>query len=362
MLSFPVTCYLFLGGAGAGACLVAAVLGLLSPREFVEGPSAHLYGRLLVPSFLAAALLMLAGVLCLAVDLGRADRIMLLVQSPALTYIAVGAYALVLSLVLAALLAFVWNDAASRGSATRRALGLWGGRTHGIRVALEVAALVAAGVTMVYTGLLLHDVHAVPLWTTLWLPVLFALSSLSCGLAVVLGVAQFTGASQMFGSALAKLAGIDVVVVVLEAIAVACVVLSASAGAGFSGQTALAAQDSVARLLTGDFVVLFWGGFVVVGLAVPAVAETLVVFRWRHAERTGWAGRAGQADQVERAGWGRPGWRFSTSYVGRGGVSLALCAAPTLLASACVLAGGFALRLCVVGAGMHPVLSTMGVM
>lgn len=35
MLGPLIVCYLFLGGTGAGACLVLAVLGLLAPRELV---------------------------------------------------------------------------------------------------------------------------------------------------------------------------------------------------------------------------------------------------------------------------------------------------------------------------------------
>lgn len=337
MLSFLVTCYLFLGGAGAGACFVAVTLGLLSPRELVEGRDAPLYGRLLVPSFLAAALLMLVGVICLAADLGRADRVMLLLQSPALTHIAVGAYALAASLILAVLLAFMWKDAANRGPATRRILGLCGGHTHGMRMVLEIAALVTALVTMAYTGLLLHDASAVPLWTTPWLPVLFVLSSLSCGLAVVLGVSQLTGSARVFGSAFGRLAGVDVAAIALEAISAGCVIFSARSGAGFGGQTALAAQDSVARLLSGDLAELFWVGFVVVGLVAPAAVETLLVFRRR-------------VRQLER------GRHFSRL------MSPLPSASSTLFAAACVLVGGFALRACVVDAGMHPILSTMGVM
>ena len=35
MLGPLIVCYLFLGGTGAGACLVLAVLGMLAPRELV---------------------------------------------------------------------------------------------------------------------------------------------------------------------------------------------------------------------------------------------------------------------------------------------------------------------------------------
>ena len=282
----------------------------------------------------------------------------------------------------------MWKDVANRGPETRRILGLCGGHTYGIRMALEVAALVVTLATMADTGLLLHDVSAVPLWVTPWLPVLFVLSSLSCGLAVVLGVSQLMGSASAFGVVCARLAGVDVAVVALEAIAAGCVIFSARSGAGFGGQTALAAQDSVARLLSGDLAELFWGGFVVVGLVVPAVVEMLLVSRRRirSGRRAGASGvalnRGGQRRVFGVFGIsGVAGISGSPGVLGISGASaapsLSLATLPSgstpsvyptnsamlsLLASACVLVGGFALRACVLGAGMHPVLSTMGVM
>ena len=47
MLGPLIVCYLFLGGTGAGACLVLAVLGLLAPRELgaVRGAGGDGAGR-----------------------------------------------------------------------------------------------------------------------------------------------------------------------------------------------------------------------------------------------------------------------------------------------------------------------------
>ena len=56
MFGTEIVCYLFLGGAGAGACFVLAVMGLLVPRAATFGCAAgatawtrHVRTALLVP-------------------------------------------------------------------------------------------------------------------------------------------------------------------------------------------------------------------------------------------------------------------------------------------------------------------------
>ena len=204
MLGPMIVCYLFLGGTGAGACLVLAVLGLLAPRERVavaidgargsvsrrSSPRVVLrvpepYRKLLAPGYAAALVTLALGMVFLLADVGRADRVLLLLANPTLSFVAVGAWSLAACAVLAALAALAWGGFARRAS------------LRAVRV-LAVALAVAALVVMAYTGLLLQSLSAVPLWASPWLPVLFVLSSLSCGAALVLAVAQFTGAARTF--------------------------------------------------------------------------------------------------------------------------------------------------------------------
>ena len=73
-----------------------------------------------------------------------------------------------------------------------------------------------AGISVaVYTGLLLSDMKAVSLWATPVLPLLFAVSSLSCGCAVVVGTACFSGTLSVFGSVLRQVANADAALLVL---------------------------------------------------------------------------------------------------------------------------------------------------
>ena len=320
-----VVCYLFLGGAGAGALFVSSALALLSPADAVSQPALRRRGggvrmvvelpqpyRLLVAPGAAAGLVALgAGVTCLLADVGRADRVGLLLANPAFTYVAAGTWALVACSGLGAALLAAWTGCV-RLSLTA------------VRV-LEVALLAAAFVVMVYTGLLLRDMAAVPLWATPWLPALFALSSLSCGTALVLAAGQFSGAARLFGRVFRRLAFADAVAIILE-ILVAAAYVAVVLGVALPGAVSVpedsgtleALAASAQALTAGSAAWAFWGVFAVGGLAVPLALDA--------------AFARGRAALKPRA---------------------------VLAASACVLAGGFALRYCVVEAGLHPVLQTM---
>ena len=198
-MGLSIVIYLFLGGTGAGACLVAACLGISALRLAFRGSFANpnksaishpaaerarcngrrllaesLYAarKTLTASFMAAAFCLAAGACFLLVDLGRPDRALSLLTHPAPSYVAVGAWALGICLCLALLLAFAWKRHATLPPALGFAL-------HGITA-------IASAVAMAYTGLLLASIMATPLWNSPWLAPLFFLSAASCGCAVVL--------------------------------------------------------------------------------------------------------------------------------------------------------------------------------
>ncbi len=242
MLSDLVVCYLFLGGTGAGLVLVLSVLGLLVPRDQVVAANRkHLHAgepfrKLLGCGFVVALVMLGLGIVCLLADLGNAERVMLLLLHPSVSYLAVGSWALAACFVLAAALGLAWL-----------AVGTW---DFAVVRGAEVAAAFVALVVMVYTGLLLQSLGAVPLWATPWLPALFVASSLSCGMASVLALAQLTGAARAFGIVLKRLAVTDAVVILVEAAIVAVFVFAASTtGAAASNGTeqalALSARDLV---------------------------------------------------------------------------------------------------------------------
>lgn len=182
MLGSFVVLYLFLGGCGAGALLAAVVWSLLFERTCRMGGADDAEARafrVLRGRLYAACLVVLAtAALCLLMDLGRPERFLLLFVRPTFSLISFGSFVLALCIVLAAALA-------ADGLCRPRAL------PGPCRRALEVAAAVFAVAMMLYTGLYLACMEAVPLWNNPALPVLLALSSASSGVALVLAAVPF---------------------------------------------------------------------------------------------------------------------------------------------------------------------------
>lgn len=308
--------YLFLGGSGAGLLLVVGVTMLFVPsrdRMISHGIAGDVHGvdgiyrclaRLFVPACAIVAVLLVVGILCLALDLGATDRAVLLFFSPRLTFISAGAW-----LLSAAVLVDVALLASWAGSRSRQ-------RRHG-RV-LPAAAVFLGLAVATYTGLLLQSLSAVPLWETPLLPCLFVLSSLSCGVALMIVVVKLSGVGDRFEAVARRWERVDVVVLLAE---VACVagflaMQIARARSGDSG-TLLALGTSLQALLAGADAWAFWGVFGCVGLAAP-LAMALA----------------------------------------------SICLKPSPLIpfaqAACALAGAFAMRWSITAAGMHPILQSAG--
>ena len=357
--------YLFLGGAGAGGCLTCALLGLLADREelapalaarFRTGAGRR-WTRLLAPALTLSVGCLVLGIVCLAADLGRPDRLLLLMVSATPSYISFGAWALVACTLLGAALVAVWRGAmAVRGGAL---------------AALEALTVVAALATAAYTGLLLASMPSVPLWCTPWLPVLFTLSAASCGIALVMAAAWVSGAATDFGAVLARLALADAALIALEAVAAAGALLSAWASSGAPAAdlaagllagagvlpdaagaaatpTAAAARASVLTLTAGPDAWLFWGGFGLAGLAAPLALDLVLYGDGRRLAR-----RAARA-AAPRAPAAVPRTPASAPPL-----SPSARALTAMAAAACVLVGGLLLRVLVVGAGLHPLIGAV---
>ena len=312
MFSSFVVGYLFLGGTGAGACVLLALFGLLAPRNRVStmGMSSrarkpvrlmrapHAYVQLMAPAFTAACAALVVGALFLMLDLGSVEKALLLFAFPTPTYLTFGAYALALLMAVSLLLSHAWWSGGSR----------W---RYGAVQALHACALVVGIVVMVYTGLLLADMPAVPFWHTAWVPVLFALSAFSCGCALVLACAGFTGALDRFASLFRRVACLDEILLALEASA-----LVARVVVGMSNPYEVAGS-AVDSLLAGGYAGAFVGGVLCLGVCFPLVLEV--------------------GSQLLKA--------RSTAFA--------------LVVSSAVLAGGLMLRYCIVAVGAHPEVWTV---
>ena len=306
MLGSLVIGYLFCAGAGAVACCVLSVMALFVPHASVSAirvvsgsdnvrvMAAPLhYRRLFAPAYTAAFGALALGAFMLLLDLGRISAAPLLAFFPTPTYITFGFWALVVSIFLTGGLACAWAFPSAHV------------RLRVVRAATW-AALIAGFAVAVYTGLLLSSMPAVPFWASPLLPILFTLSALSCGSALVLACAAVSGSFDVFSQAIGRTVWLDVAVMGLEALATALLIVSATAHPyGVSVQSADV-------LLTGPLQALFLLGFGGVGIAVPLVLESI-------------------------------------SALGR--VRLSSIA---LTAASCVLVGGFILRYCIVAVGAHP--------
>ena len=267
-----VAAYLFLAGVGAGGIAAASLTDLLfvkapfgaaAESSVAEAPAAE---RLVSLVFATALGALATAVGCLAVDLGRVDRVLALFLTPAFTLMNVGAWALAGLLAVGAVL--VLGRFAYLPWLSRRAVTV-----------LEVAAVVLSVVVEVYAGLLLQGLAGVRLWTSPWLPVLFVLSAASCGCVLFAGCSLFVeadGRTVALGHAILR---VDTVVVVAEA-AAAALFFSEAAASGHPGVIA-----SVASLSHGAAALPWWGGFALCGLAAPLAIEGALWVRERRAVR-----------------------------------------------------------------------------
>lgn len=260
-----IVAYLFLGGAGAGACAVACTLDLAlvktryGSRLRTSPDNARPGERLVARTALAGLAMLLAGVLCLVFDLGRADRIALLLTRPAPSFITVGAYSLAILMALMAPLAAAQHLYLPR---FRR----------GIAAACSVLAIVAALLVMSYTGLFLTSMSSVAFWSVPSLPVLFVLSSCACGTAVSLGFASTIESDFPVAKAKTILTRADMLLIVGEIVVALWHLVAVAAHAGPEGLRA------VERVLAGDLATWWWT-FAIFGLLLPLGIEIAWFFK-----------------------------------------------------------------------------------
>lgn len=270
MFSSLSIAYLFFGGAGAAALVISCAIDLFFAREpfgerRLESVEHGLQGlRGLTLAFCAGTAFLAFGTACLAVDLGRVDRILFLFFRPSLSYLTVGSYALALLCILSVVHCAV------------RVLGIsWVHR--GLVSVLEGFTIIVGAMVVAYTGLMLAAMDSVELWANGFVPALFALSSLSSGGMLNVGAMALVGILPASKRALerglvakgspeavcAKLVRIDGVIILLE-LAVAFALVSWSGVSPF-GISADSSQAFVS--------VAWWAGFVLAGLVVPLAFE-----------------------------------------------------------------------------------------
>ncbi len=302
MFSFAIVCYLFLGGAGGGLSVIAGVLALSVNWNGLSKTAQAAYRKFYTLCFRAVALMVVAGCLFLLVDAGNYDALVYLIFPKRLTILSVGVYLLVALLIVSVALSIMWQGSQRVGS--RRLMML-----------LHVLVLVLGVSVALYTGIFLASIPSVSFWDTWLIPVLFLLSSLSCGMALALPFAWFAGDMRVLRFSPLAFYKADSIILVFELV-VAVALIAISVLSGLSGETPIRAQSGL-LLLSGVLSPLFIGVFVVGGLIVPLILELIAR---SHSQSWIW-------------------------------VTIACV----------VILGAFAMRFCIVEAGLHPVAILGGV-
>lgn len=233
----PIAMYLFLAGLGAGAFVAATAAGRMAP----QAKRTVRAGRVIALGAVAVGLVLLmvdakGGFLHpwrFALLLGNVQSVM--------TWGVVFLAALV---VIAAVV--VVRDLLKKS----------------VPFGLEATGCGFAIAVAMYTGVLLGVVKTFPLWNSAVLPFLFLVSAMSTGVCAVFLFARLVCPSEV--EKLAFLERVHGWLPWVETVLVVALLF-------FVGLSSEAGAASVAALLTGQWALVFWLGFVVVGLALPLV-------------------------------------------------------------------------------------------
>lgn len=292
-----VAAYLFLGGLGAGTMITISVIRLVSKDNF---NSTIRFGAW------ASAVILGLGAFLLLLDVGVPLRAIVLFRSfvHMQSWMAIGAWLLFIGIAVSFIYALAATESTAEWISSR---WQWFGKNiEKIQTVLSVIGIpLGIGIGM-YTGFLLSVLQFRPLWHTWVLPILFTLSALDTGLALVMAYAVAKEKAPLLNRMLHYLEIAVVIVIPLEVIALIGFVFN-----GLNG-SATAAQ-SAGLLVNGLLSPYFWILVVVLGLGVPLVVSVL-----------------GLARQTKGSN----------------------AAALPLIGAACCLVGGFSLRALVLLAGL----------
>ncbi|WP_048600329.1 NrfD/PsrC family molybdoenzyme membrane anchor subunit [Rubeoparvulum massiliense] len=285
-----IAIYLFLAGLSAGAFVTAFYVS----RKYPEKKALVTAGRYLAPVLLAIGLLLL--IVDAEAGLKHPLRfIYLFVNWGSMMTIGTAILSVFIMITFfVALLNFL-----------KKAIPAW----------LEYIGVAFAVGTAMYTGFLIGVVNTVPLWNTSILPILFAVSAASTGMAITVFTGLLMDRTAMNGTVQMK--RIHFWLIAIEILLLFTMFYITSS-------VSTVASESVRSLLSGEFSMLFWGGLMIVGLIIPLAVEGMELMKHRK-------------ESVE---------------ISAGGAASASGSAMTMLIELFVLAGGFILRYLILAAAI----------
>lgn len=260
----PVIWYLFLAGVGAGALTVSASMFLRGGNDLrgLHVDTAR-YGAFIAP----LPVIIGCGLLILELgsfQVGNYFRWINLYKTINLSPMSIGTWLLT---------AFIGFSLIYAYSFVPNAPGLPNERRYPLRRFLCWLGVPLGIATAVYTGILLGAMPARPFWNTPILAMLFLVSSLSTGIAVILlaraihgKVAADAEAQQHHRYSGYLLTASDVMLIGFELLVIFLFIMYAYLTIG-------AVKEAVWVLFSGNLAAIFWLGVVVVGMLVPAAVE-----------------------------------------------------------------------------------------
>lgn len=136
--------------------------------------------------------------------------------------------------------------------------------------AINWVFMVLAGIfmvlTAVYCGFAMSFCRSVPFWNTGLLPIVFLIMGVADGLALVIGVGLVTG-----GIDTAAIEATSRITLIINAVLILTYLINANYQSATAGL-------SVRELIIGRVAVVFWGGIVLLGIAVPLVISIVSLF------------------------------------------------------------------------------------
>lgn len=253
MVSSYIAWYLFLAGAGGGAFLLGSFVDFVlrfSDRPWFERASSVTDAGLYVGPVLVAL-----SAVFLTLDLGAPEQAFRLFFFPTGSLLSMGAWSIALFCITAVgALVCGTMDGAPFAQVTE--------------TALSIIATLSAAFVVVYAGVFLSLYPSVPFLNTAFVPVLFIASALATGAAVLIVIGFFRSVRAEVLDGLDSLLRLDMVLIVLEAVAIAAFV----AVSFLAGDPA---AQSASAMVSGEYSMLFWFGVVVAGLVVPLSVDAV---------------------------------------------------------------------------------------
>ena len=264
----PVVWYLFLAGLGAGSLTASASVLLRGGGGGFGGAHIEIarYGAFLAP------LPLIVGCFALIFELGTFEaghwfRWINLYKVINLSPMSIGTWLLTVFIGVSLVYAYTFVPDAP----------FLGARQARLRKALAWISVPLGIATAVYTGILLGAMPARPFWNSPILALLFLLSSISTGVALILlarGILHRTRSPEIEQARRESdylLTATDVLLIGFELMVIFLFIMYAQLTIG-------GVNEAVAVILPGgDLAALFWIGVVLIGLLIPALIELYYV-------------------------------------------------------------------------------------